>query len=270
MRSTRSGSVVSARFAVSARSAVSAPFAVSTSLAVALLPVLLPALALLLAACSGGERAATSADPAQAGEIVDPPFAVRGDLDGLVLTWFDAEGPHTAEHLDDVPVAARAEVRVDSLSLSPEQRDPESVFVADLRSPGPDGRYVVRRMSRASFEARARAARPSTDEAVATSGEVIVFGASWCGACRQAEAYLRERGVPFVEHDIEEDPAARQDMIRRARAAGIQPDGIPIIDVRGRVLQGFDPGAIDRALRETGGVPPTVGPATGTGQGVTI
>jgi glutaredoxin len=228
------------------------------------------ALAATLVACGSGERAPGAADPAQGGEVVDPPFAVRGDLEGLVLTWFDAEGLHTAERRADVPEAARAEVRVDSLSLSPEQRDPDFVFVADVRSPGPDGRYVVRRMSREAFEARARAARPSAGETVAASGEVIVFGASWCGACRQAEAHLRERGVPFVERDIEEDPAARQDMIRRARAAGIQPDGIPIIDVRGRVLQGFDPDAIDRALRETGGVPPTVGPATGTGQGVTI
>ncbi|GAB4210768.1 MAG: hypothetical protein OHK0013_31820 [Sandaracinaceae bacterium] len=228
-------------------------------------------LVLTTAGCSGGgERSFRGAEPSEAGEVVDPPFAVRGDLEGLLLTWFDAEGPHTAERRDDVPEAARAQVRVDSLSLPPDQRDPDSVFVADLRSPGPDGRYTVRRMSREAFEALARAARPSGGEAVTTNGEVIVFGASWCGACRQAEAYLRERGVPFVEHDIEEDPAARQDMIRRARAAGIQPDGIPIIDVRGRVLQGFDPAAIDRALRETGGVPPTVGPATGAGQGVTI
>lgn len=252
------------------------------ALATALLTVALAAIFATTLAASGcsGQGASTQGAgggaEASPGELVEPPFPVRGDLEGLVLTWFDAEGVHTAERRADVPEAARAEVRVDSLTLAPEQRDPDSVFVADLRSPGEGGRYVVRRLPREAFEARIRAARaPVAGEAAGgtaalASGEVIVFGASWCGACRQAEAFLRERGVPFVEHDIEEDPAARQDMIRRARAAGIQPDGIPIIDVRGRILQGFDAAALDRALRETGGAPPTVGPATGTGQGVTI
>jgi hypothetical protein len=59
--------------------------------------------------------------------------------------------------------------------------------------------------------------------------------------------------VTFEERDIEADPSARQDMMRRARAAGITANGIPVIDIRGRVLQGFDARAIDRALAETGG-----------------
>jgi glutaredoxin len=227
--------------------------------------------------CGGGEEAAnaaTSTDLASAGEVVDPPFAVRGEAEGLMLTWFDAEGSHVAERRSDVPEAARAEVRVDSLTLAPEDRDGEHVLVADLRSPGEGGAYVVRRVTREAFEARIRAAREAVVADVA-SGEIIVFGASWCGACRQAEGHLRARGVAFEERDIETDPGARQDMIRRARAAGITPNGIPVIDIRGRVLQGFDAQAIDRALAETGGVGGTPGtaPTPGTGapsSGVTI
>jgi glutaredoxin len=254
--------------AIRVRATLAATARATTALAIMALAIT----ALAMMGC-GGETApatGTAGSGESAGEVVEPPFPVRGELEGLVLTWFDAEGVHTAERRADVPEAARAQVRVDSLSLSPEQRDPESVFVADLRSAGEDGRYVVRRLPRDAFEERVRTARAPVAGEAASSGEVIVFGASWCGACRQAEAFLRERGVAFVERDIEEDPAARQDMIRRARAAGIQPDGIPIIDVRGRVLQGFDAAALDRALRETGGTPPTVGPATGAGQGVTI
>ena len=204
-----------------------------------------------------------AADLASAGEVIDPPFAVRGEAEGLMLTWFDAEGTHLAERRADVPEGARAEVRVDSLALAPEDRDGEHVLVADLRAAGEGGRYVVRRVSREAFEARVRAAREAAAATVA-SGEIIIFGASWCGACRQAEGYLRERGVAFEERDIEADPSARQDMIRRARAAGITPNGIPVIDIRGRVLQGFDAGAIDRALAETGGTAPATGSAPPT------
>ena len=237
---------------------------------------------LALAAC--GSEGATAgqeengAEGASAGEVIEPPFPVRGELEGLMLTWNDAEGTHLAERRSDVPESARAEVRVDSPSLAPEDRDPESVFVADLRAPGENGSFTVRRMPRTAFEERARAARqPVAGEpsaAGAASGEIIVFGASWCGACRQAEAYLRQRGVAFVERDIEQDPAARQDMMRRARAAGISANGIPIIDIRGRVMQGFDAGAIDRALRETGGTgaPPAGAAPSGAAppSGVTI
>lgn len=222
-----------------------------------LLLVLVFHLVFVLTSCGSADETnpTAAAEQASASEIVTPPFAVRGGLSGLMLTYFDAEGVHTTEHLSEVPEANRASVRVDSLRMAPDDRDPDAVYVADLRAPNADGNFVVRRMTREGFEAEASAARPDP-VAVAASGEVIVFGASWCGACRQAEAYLRERNVPFVEHDIEREPEARADMQRRARAAGITANGIPIIDIRGRVMQGFDPSAVDRALRETGGTNP--------------
>ncbi len=234
------------------------------------------ALALLVFACSGPERAAEATGDERAldssGPVVRPPFAVRGELDGLMLTYFDEEGAHLVEHRRDVPEAARAEVRIDSPTLAPEERDADSIFVADLRAADEHGDYVVRRVPRASFEARMQAARRGEPGVASAGGDVIIFGASWCGACHEAARYLRARGVPFVERDIEADPSARSDMIARARSAGIQPNGIPIIDVRGRILQGFDAGAIDRALAETSAArpDPASGPSAGASAGETI
>lgn len=187
-------------------------------------------------------------------EVVTPPFAVRGDAERLVLTWFDREGVHSAPTRHDIPEDRRAEVLVDSLEIPPDQRDADHVFVADLRATREDGSYVVRRLTRERFDALVDGARAAAEEAeavVASNDPVVVFGASWCGACRQAEAYLHSHDIPYVEHDIEREPGARADMQRRARAAGIQATGIPVIDVHGRVMQGFDPQAIERALRET-------------------
>lgn len=232
--------------------------------------------ALALAAVLGGcgadtareGAAATGEDGASAGEVVTPPFAVRGNADGLLLTWFDADGTHTAQARNEIPEARRGEVRVDSLELAPEARDPEHVFVADLRAPSEDGSYVVRRLTREDFDRRVETFgdTPAGETAVASS-EVIVFGASWCGACRETEAYLRERGVAFVERDIERDPGAREDMQQRAARAGISPRGIPVTDFRGRIIQGFDRGALDRAIRETA---PAAAGGTTTGSGITI
>ena len=47
-----------------------------------------------------GEKALAAAEPAEA---ITPPFAVSGELDGLLLVWFDAEGPHPASRRSEVP-----------------------------------------------------------------------------------------------------------------------------------------------------------------------
>ncbi|UJR86923.1 glutaredoxin family protein [Sandaracinus amylolyticus] len=226
---------------------------------------------LLVVSCGGEpsapQGAASSAE--EQGEIVTPPFAVRGDAEGLVLTWFDEQGAHTASSRHEVPEARRGEVRVDSLEVPPEQRDPDHVYVADLRTPGDDGRYVVRRTTREAFDRRVETfgetlegGGPASTGAVA-SADVIVFGASWCGACRETEAFLRGRGIPFVERDIEREPGAREDMVQRAARAGVSPRGIPVIDFRGRIIQGFDRDALERAIRETSA-------AGGGGGGISI
>lgn len=176
------------------------------------------------------------------GALVEPPFEVKGEVEGLLLGWFDAEGLHTAERRADVPEGRREMVRVQDLRVGPDaQLDPSRVYVADLREAGPDGRYPVRLVSRASFDAEVEGAQR-------VRGEVVIYGASWCGACRSAAAFLRERGVAFVERDVEREPGAREAMQEAAEAAGVRPSGIPVIDFGGRIIQGFDRGALERAI----------------------
>ncbi len=209
-------------------------------------------LILSLGACSEDEASETEAAESETptGEIVDPPFTVAGNAEGLVLTWYDEDGPHVAESRDEIPAEAREHVKVDSLSLAPDERDPDAVFVADLRSPGEGEAYEVRRFDRDGFDALLDGMH-ATEPLAAGDASVVVYGASWCGACRQAESWLEANGVPFVEKDIEQDPQAREEMLRKARAAGVSTNGIPVIDVNGRLLTGFDPGAMRRALDET-------------------
>lgn len=214
------------------------------------------ALGMAIACGSGGGASAPTSNETRAeetGEIVTPPFAVHGAADDLMLTWYDETGPHVATSRAEIPTERRAEVRVDSLEISPDERDPDHVFVADLRTADEAGNYTVRQLPRETFEEHVTSyvAQAHTETGGGGPSDVIIYGASWCGACREAQAYLRARHIPFVEHDIEREPEARAQMQRRAAEAGIPTTSIPIIDFRGTMIRGFDPEALDRAIRET-------------------
>ncbi|MFT3928063.1 MAG: glutaredoxin domain-containing protein [Myxococcales bacterium] len=181
-----------------------------------------------------------------------PPFAVEGEAQGLLLVWYDADGAaHSAESRAQIPDDRRAQVRVDSLEVPPEARlDPAFMYVADLRAPGADGRYGVRQVSREAFEAALMKPAPAASTALAAAKDegVIIYGASWCGACRQAAGYLRQKNVPFIEKDIEKEPGARSEMAAKAKAQGLRTSGIPVIDVYGTLMGGFSPSQLDALL----------------------
>ena len=132
-----------------------------------------------------------------------PPFAVAGEAEGLLLVWYDADGSaHTATKRSEIPEAQRKHVRVDSLDVAPDKRlDPAFVYVADLSTAAGDGSYAVRKVTRELFEQAM--VKPAAEPAALASNDVILYGASWCGACNQARQYFKQKGVPFVDKDIE-------------------------------------------------------------------
>ncbi len=80
------------------------------------------------------------------------------------------------------------------------------------------------------------------------AGEVIVYSTASCGYCRKAKAYLKKRGIDFTSKDIETDSDAAAELGRKAAAAGVRPQGVPVIDARGTLVLGFDPDRLDQLL----------------------
>lgn len=72
---------------------------------------------------------------------------------------------------------------------------------------------------------------------------VTLYTTPTCGYCRQLKAYLRQRGVPFIEHDVSRD---RQAAIEMVRLSGQQ--GVPVAVINGQVVVGFNRPLIDRLL----------------------
>jgi glutaredoxin len=84
---------------------------------------------------------------------------------------------------------------------------------------------------------------PHADKAL-----VCVYGTSWCPACRAARAYLIKRHIPFNDYDIERDGDARRELAEKQARAGVHFGGVPVIDVNGKLMEGFSSSAIDDAL----------------------
>lgn len=58
-----------------------------------------------------------------------------------------------------------------------------------------------------------------------------------------AKAYLSERGVVFTDIDVATDAAKAEEMITKSGQMGV-----PVIDVGGRIIIGFDRVQLDAAL----------------------
>jgi glutaredoxin 3 len=72
---------------------------------------------------------------------------------------------------------------------------------------------------------------------------VIVFSTPTCTYCNQAKRYLRSRGVRFRDVDVSRDAAAARDLVRRS---GQQ--GVPVLDIGGKIIVGFNRPEIDKML----------------------
>lgn len=179
----------------------------------------------------------------------------------MLFTFASPKGEFkTVSKLGDVPKAQRGWVRVVDLEMKQAQRrDHQMVYVADLRTPRKDGSYPYVVLSRAAFELPAKSDPGGGGQpgklppgAVAGKGQVILYATSWCGACAAARKYLTAKGIPFVEKDIEEDKRAAAELLQKASKAGISASGVPVLDVGGTLVQGFDPARIETLLAPKG------------------
>ena len=73
---------------------------------------------------------------------------------------------------------------------------------------------------------------------------VTLYATSWCPWCRRARGLLLALGVPFTEKDIEASASAAMEMRRKAGPGG----GVPVLDVGGAILRGYDQDRITRVI----------------------
>lgn len=83
---------------------------------------------------------------------------------------------------------------------------------------------------------------PREDSAATGDAGVILYSTSWCGACKQAKAFLNQNDIAYFEYDVEKSDEGRRQFV------ALGGRGVPLIVIDGTVIKGYNPVEMKRLL----------------------
>jgi glutaredoxin-like YruB-family protein len=75
--------------------------------------------------------------------------------------------------------------------------------------------------------------------------KVIVYSTPTCPYCKKAKEYFTEKNVEFEDIDVSENEDRQKEMVDKSEQMAV-----PVIDIDGTIIVGFDKGKIDEALEK--------------------
>ena len=75
--------------------------------------------------------------------------------------------------------------------------------------------------------------------------KVKVYSTSTCPYCNMAKDFLKEQNIEFENIDVGADQEAAREMVKKSGQMGV-----PVVEIDGEVIVGFDKVAIVNALRK--------------------
>ncbi|MEM7819757.1 MAG: glutaredoxin family protein [Candidatus Aenigmatarchaeota archaeon] len=73
---------------------------------------------------------------------------------------------------------------------------------------------------------------------------IKIYTTSSCPYCIMAKEFLKQRNVKFEEINVEDNREAALEMIEKSGQMGV-----PVLDINGKIIVGFDKTAIEKALK---------------------
>lgn len=73
---------------------------------------------------------------------------------------------------------------------------------------------------------------------------ITIYTTPSCPWCKKAKEFLKKKKVKFTNLDVSSDEKARKEMIKKSKQMGV-----PVIDIDGKIIIGFDQEAIEKALK---------------------
>lgn len=73
--------------------------------------------------------------------------------------------------------------------------------------------------------------------------KVLIYTLPTCGFCQRAKEYFKFKEIPFTSINVESDPKAQKEMIKKSGQYSV-----PVIDINGQIIVGFQKDAIEAML----------------------
>lgn len=89
----------------------------------------------------------------------------------------------------------------------------------------------------------------NNDDATPT---VTVYSTTWCAFCKTEKQWLDHLGVKYVSKNVEEDEAANKELLEKLEG---NFQGVPVTDIAGEMILGFNRPALQAALEKNQLVP---------------
>ena len=77
-----------------------------------------------------------------------------------------------------------------------------------------------------------------------TQTPIIVYGAEWCAFCHVAMKYFDDKGVKYEYRNVDENRDWLNESVNKSGQMGI-----PVLDIQGDIIVGFDRPKIDTSLQ---------------------
>lgn len=66
--------------------------------------------------------------------------------------------------------------------------------------------------------------------------KIVIYTVSWCPHCRELKEYLTSRNIPFINRDVELEPAAMDELVQKYKTYGVP---VVIIGKDQEIMKGF-------------------------------
>jgi glutaredoxin 3 len=73
---------------------------------------------------------------------------------------------------------------------------------------------------------------------------IKIYSTPFCPYCVTLKDYLKNKNVAFVDVDVSENEIERDEMVRLSDQIGV-----PVLNIDGKIIIGFDKEQIDEALK---------------------
>ncbi|MBF8280536.1 MAG: NrdH-redoxin [Candidatus Magasanikbacteria bacterium] len=74
--------------------------------------------------------------------------------------------------------------------------------------------------------------------------KIIIYSTPACPYCKMAKAYFQKQNIAYTDYDVSAEADKAKEMVKKSGQMGV-----PVIDVGGKIIIGFEQKQIEEALK---------------------